>query len=217
VIENVFGGIVLTAQSFNPSIFTEAWLIENQILPQDSLTGPRVYSPEIAQFQTPHLQVLVIPPKMQVLFGLQAGRAEHERATNIMVRTVQLLPQTPYQALGLNFDHFASPPDKEEFGAFDRRLLGSGDYALLGEFSGGDARFGRYLSKDFGDWRLRLDIKPVTAGPDNRELLQFSFNFHHDVSHASQTERSSELVRVLGMWESLRAYSDDLVKRGTQQ
>jgi hypothetical protein len=215
LIENAFSGIVLTAQSFNPSIFTETWLDRNDIIRADSLEGLRVFSPEIAQFQTEEVQVLVVPPKMQITFRIHEITGEFEIPRKIAIRTVELLLHTPYQALGLNFDFFVSFPDEKDFNAYNRTLLGTGDYQLLQEFSAADAKFGRYFSKDYGDARLRLDIKPVKGGPHNKDLLQFSFNFHHDVTRIDLSERAKRLIELIDTWASLQDYSARLVKMGT--
>jgi hypothetical protein len=215
LIENAFSVIVLTAQSFNPSIFTETWLDRNDIIRADSLEGLRVFSPEIAQFQTEEVKVLVIPPKMQITFRIHEITGEFEIPSKIAIRTVELLPHTPYQALGLNFDFFVSFPDEKDFNAYNRTLLGTGDYQLLQEFSAADAKFGRYFSKDHGYARLRLDIKPVKAGPHNKDLLQFSFNFHHDVTMIDLSERAKRLIKLIGTRTSLQDYSARLVKMGT--
>lgn len=215
LIENAFSGIVLTAQSFNPSIFTETWLDRNDIIRADSLEGLRVFSPEIAQFQTEEVQVLVVPPKMQITFRIHEITGEFEIPRKIAIRTVELLPHTPYQALGLNFDFFVSFPDEKDFNAYNRTLLGTGDYQLLQEFSAADAKFGRYFSKDHGDARLRLDVKPVKGGPHNKDLLKFSFNFHHDVTQIDLSERAKRLIELIGTRASLQNYSARLVKMGT--
>jgi len=213
-IENAFAGIVLTAQSFNPSIFTETWLDKNGIVAASRLEGIRVFSPEVAQFQTKECQILVIPPKMQIRFQVHGVEGDFGLQRNIAIRTIELLPHTPYQALGLNFDFFVSCPDEENFNAYDRALLGTGDYQLLQEFSSADAKFGRYFSKDHGAARLKLDIKPVKGGPQNKDLLQFSFNFHHDVAQFDLSERAEKLIEFIRGCPSLREYSERLVKMG---
>jgi len=214
--EPAFSGIVLTAQTFNPSIFTEPWLAENGIIPAGSFEGLRVFSPQVAQFQTCTIQVLVVPPKMQIIFPLTASEGDAELACKIAERTVQLLPQTPYQALGLNFDYFVPPPEGHDFLAFDRALLGDGNYPLIPEFAAADARFGRYFSKDHEGGGLKLDIKPVKAGPEDKDLLQFSFNFHYEVSRLSLSERPGNLLRHIGSYPEVRRYAEHLVESGSR-
>ncbi len=216
-IENAFAGIVLTAQTFNPSIFTETWLTQNDLVPADAFVGMRVFSPEAAQFQTASFQVLVIPPKMQITFGIHGNAGGADLPQRIATRTVELLPHTPYQALGLNFDYFVAQPEGQDFSGYTRALFGEGQNSILGEFSAADARFGRYLSKDHGEARLKLDIKPVQAGPEGerKDVLQFSLNFHHDVSSFSLDERVARLAQMISRWASLRDYAERLVNLAT--
>jgi hypothetical protein len=213
-LDNAFAGIVLTAQTFNPSIFTETWLVQHGLLPADAFVGTRVFSPEVAQFQMQGLQVMVVPPMMQIIFGILGDEEMSIAARRFAARTIELLPHTPFQALGLNFDYFVRKPDEGDFGQFNRALLGNGNNGLLSQFSEPNSRFGRYFSKDHGEARIRLDVKPVQAGPDKKELLQFSFNFHHDVS-ALTGNRASKLGQLLEHWESARDYANELVRLGT--
>lgn len=222
LVENAFASIVLTAQSFNPSIFTETWLGRNSILNVDSLEGTRVFSPEVVQFQTSEVRVLIIPSHMQVLFGIHGVSGDFEIQRRIPIRAVELLPHIPYQALGLNFDFYVIPPEGQDFLSYDRALLGTGDCQLLKEFSAVDARFGRYFSKDYENARLKLDIKPVIkpepvkGGISNRDLIQFSFNFHHEVSGIDLPERWQRLKDYLGNWSSLKDYATRLLELGAK-
>lgn len=215
LIEKAASGIIITAQTFNPSIFTETWLSQNHIIDANDLIGLKLFSAEVAQFQTSDMRVLVIPPKMQITFPIPEVEGDFESPKEVAVRTVKLLPHTPYQALGLNFDFFVTQPADQNFSDYDRTLLGSGDYQLLREFSSNDSRFGRYFSKDYKEARLRLDIKPVKAGPDKKETLQFSFNFHHEVSQLDPDNRVKKLIQLIEKWDSLHKYTQHLTVSGS--
>lgn len=214
MIEHALDGIILTAQSFNPSIFTETWLQTNGVLDTSKLVGVRVFSAEVSQFQTSEVQVVVVPPQLQITFSDKAADVELPRS--IAARVVELLPHTPYQAMGINFTYYVSQPAEQEFVAYDRALLGTGEYALLHEFSAADARFGRYFSKGFGSARLRLDIKPVKTGPKNADMFAFAFNFHHDLAGIEQSARAKSLVKFIGTWNSLREYAEKLTEMGSK-
>ncbi|MBI5723200.1 MAG: hypothetical protein HZA50_04520 [Planctomycetes bacterium] len=214
-IENAFAGIVLTAQSFNPSIFTETWLARHGIVSADTLTGVRVFSSEVAQFQTSSVQVFIVPPKMQITFNIHGDSDDFTLPLKIAKRTIELLPHTPFQGLGLNFDFFVAQPVGQDFNSFDRDLLGTGDYRLLQEFSVPDAKFGRYFSKNYGESRLKLDIKPVQTGPDQKDMLQFSFNYHYEISQYSTDDRTRRLIQMVEPWGTLRNYAQQVVELGT--
>jgi hypothetical protein len=212
MIENSTGSLVLTANVFNPSIFTEWWMVQNNLLPQDNMEGLRIFSSEMVQFQTPEMQVLITPPKVQIGFPI-VNDTTPSQVLDFLVKIINLLPHTPYKGLGLNFDYFVVQPDGKDFGSFDRELFGCGNNVLLKEFNTADARFGGYFSKNYGEARLKLDIKPVTIiiMEDTRELLQFSLNFHHDLSIGPGTEITSILEKKLLTWRQNRDYSIQLV------
>jgi len=214
IIENAFAGIVITAQSFNPSIFTETWMYKNSVLSVDSLEGVRVFSPTIVQFQAKDVLVSVRPERMDVHFKIHEIEGNFETQRNIASRTVELLPQTPYIALGLNFDFYVILPDGQDFLTYNRSLLGTGTYQLFTEFLDPNVRFGRYFSKDYGSARLKLDIKPVIGAQNKKDMLYFSFNFHYDLDNIDLSERSAKLLAYMKEWDNLKNYSSKLVELG---
>ncbi len=214
-IENAFAGIVITAQTFNPSIFTESWLVQNKIVQADAFTGLRLFSPEISQFQTALLQVSIIPPKMQTIFNIKQNPVDISIPIQFSAKVVELLPHTPYTGIGLNFDYFLAPPKGKDFFSFNRELFGKGDCKLLQEFSAPDTKYGRYFSKQYGDSRLKLDIKPVQAGEEKKDLLQWSFNFHYDISQLTQDLRAKKAVEFINTFEALKKYSESILSFGT--
>jgi len=218
MIEKSLSGIVLTANVFNPSIFTETWLVKNNLVPDDALTGPRIFTQEFAQFQTSEMQVLVIPPKMQIVFTI-GDNGKSDSIIEFAARVVDLLPQTPYQALGLNFDYFVAPPEGHDFQKYNRALLAGDADGLLKEFSSPDARFGRYFSKNYEEARLRLSILPIKDGLEpskQEERMKFSFNFSYDVEAVESAERPKRLVARINEWSDLHDYSERLTKEGSK-
>jgi hypothetical protein len=63
---------------------------------------------------------------------------------------------------------------------------------------------------------LKLDIKPVTAGPHQKDLLRFSLNFHRDVAHLAQEERVKRIIQYLESWSAFRTYARKLVDVGSR-
>jgi len=215
-IDDSVAGIVLTAQIFNPSIFSETWLVQNDVIPKDTFTGIRIFSHEVVQFSTNDIQVLVIPPKMQIVFQINDPKGDYSLPIKIVSKTVELLPQTPYQAVGLNFDYSVSPPPDRDFNDYDRTLLGDGSYKLLDEFAAKDAKFGRYFSMNFHSARLKLTIIPMKkTKPDSKDFLRFSFNFHFDLTMNNSPDLVSKLINHFDSWPSLREYSLKLVEMGS--
>ena len=68
-------------------------------------------------------------------------------------------------------------------------------------FDGDDVNYGYYISKNFDDARLKLDIKPATVqnleSNVSEKLIQFQFNFHVDF----QTNSKDKLFSVIENYE----------------
>ncbi len=214
-ITNAFSGIVITAQDFNASILTETWLVSNSLVRADDLVGLRVFSEQFVQFQTKRFQLLLLPSKLQLTFSILGEDAKDDSPKEIAARVVELLPHTPFRALGLNFDFFTPCPEGVGMPEYTRALLGDGTFPLLRDFASTDARFGRYMSKDFGEARLKLEVKPVHAGPSNEEMVQFSFNFHHSLDSIDAAERAEGTATRIRTWPNLLQYAEELVSRGS--
>lgn len=214
--EKALASIVIVAQTFNPSIFTETWLNKNDLISADKLVGARIFSPEVAQFGTSQMQILVIPQKLQITFPILQGLEDFGAPIEFSKGIIKLLPHTPFKAVGLNFNYFYEQKSENEFNVYNRKLLGDGDYKLLKEFSSADAKFGRYFSKDYMGFRLRLDIKPVKVEPDKKEMLEFAFNFHHDLSEEDSSKSDEVLIGLISNWNNLFEYSAKLLELGSE-
>lgn len=211
MIENESASIVIIAQLFNPSILTEAWINKYDIIELPKLEGVRIFSPNVVQFQTSEVGVQVTPQKMQIVFNTHNPKEDILIHKDIAIKTVNLLPHTPFQSLGLNFDFFIIEPPGEIFNEYNKKLLGSGDSKLSQEFSSSDVKYGRYFSKNHGDARLKLNIVPVQRIDDKKDLIKFSFNFHHDITNYEVDKRCARLVELISRWKSLYDFSRNLV------
>ncbi len=112
-----------------------------------------------------------------------------------------------YRAVGLNFVwHLAV--EESDVPTFSRQLFFLENGPLHNNFTGKDARFGAYLSKDAFGGRLKLDVKPITVSGDTgkeEERIQFSFNFHQDV--ARDENPVARIEEMLNRWNEAREES----------
>lgn len=203
--------VVVVARQFNPWIFDQIWLIDNGIASREDFRGDNfTLTPPFVQFSTPEYTLMVVPEQLQFTPRLMN---EH---TGILVREkvgriTELLPQTPYVALGLNFLWHIAPGDRE-FAQFSRSLFFC-DNPLFSSFDSEDARFGGYLSKKgIGEGRLRLDVKPVrfAAEGEGSEVLQFSFNYNLDLPRGS--DAVAQMLATLERWDQARTESSQVIQ-----
>lgn len=205
--------LVVTAQSFNPSIFSQVWLVREVGINEKCFAGTTVVTPQAAQHELSNMQMLVIPARLQVTVKPGDDDAALS-AAKLVTKIVEKLPHTPYQAVGMNFDYLLTFASTEEFIAKDRALFLTQTTPLKGFFDLPDARYGGYFSRNLGDVRLKLDIKP--RGPSGEvgvgEHLMLNFNFHLALSNGTDRPSWERVAETLGRWAEFRDLTKQLLK-----
>jgi hypothetical protein len=203
----VNSSVVVAAHHFNPSVFSQLWLVRNNIVSETEFLTGCVFTDMIANIRTHAFELLVTQDQCQ--FSPLGGTEAHQTVIVEKVGSViRLLPHTPFTAMGLNFIWHVEPLDVSEFG---RTRFCKCDAPLYDNFNCEDARFGAYLSKDALGFRLKIDIKPLTMtiSGASKELFQFSFNFHSDISGDSPL---SDIEPLLARWDEARVLSQELMR-----
>jgi hypothetical protein len=206
---------VIIAQGINPSVFTQAWLVENEIVRPAELTGSLVVTPQVVSVDADRFAFLAVPDRLQ--FVPKATEVEEQAdLMGRLDRVVQLLPHNPYSGLGLNFVCLLSP-DTEPFDRFLRRSFWMTDNPLFRQFDEDDARCGVYLSKDTLGFRLKLDVKPIRMEQleQRPERLHMAFNFHRDVP--SGPEAAMSISEGLESWVAARGLAESLAAAVTEE
>jgi hypothetical protein len=193
----VHANAVVVARQFNPTIFSQLWLVRNEIATEDDFQGESVFTPGFVQVRSQGYVLLVLPEQLQ-LSPLPTEGRHGELVSDKIGRIVRLLPETPYAAVGLNFNWQVDIDGADDFVAFSRALFFRNN-PLYNQFDQADARFGGYLSKEMFGARLKLDMKPVAVGPPSErvERLLFAFNVHKDVERDTSVE---EIEQMVGSW-----------------
>jgi hypothetical protein len=198
---------VVVAQQFNPSVVTQLWLRDNQILAAEDFQDGSIFSDYVVQVRSRLFHMLVLQEQLQFVPAVPVEQ-QQQLVTERLGAIVQLLPHTPYRALGLNFSWHLTPPGGD-VGGFTRQLFSRDDQPLYQHFSEDNAHFGAYLSKDVAGFRLRLDIKPilvpVDGGQENR--IQFGFNFHRDDVEGG----ALQVIEGLRHWDEVRQETEHII------
>lgn len=211
-LELVGANVVVVAQQFNPSVFSQLWLVKNHILEEGDFRDGCLFSDDVAKIESRQFGLLVVPPQLQFRPTL-SDEGESDIVAGVVGRIVRTIPHTPYKAIGLNFVwHVWS--DDGDMHQLSRSLFFASNSSLLSDFADAkDVMFGGYASRDFGECRLRLDMKPifnqVNGEPEGR--MQFSFNFQVDHLDSPDVEAVSVMERHLQSWCELREESNRIV------
>lgn len=206
---------VVVAKQFNPTVASQAWLVDIGVLPKAEATEDFAFTPLFAQVTVEDFALLLVPERLQFI-----PRVEPERQRALIAdkvgRFVRAVPHTPFSAVGMNFQ-YQLVPDHTDVRHLTRRLFFVPGSRLHQAFDVPDARFGAYLSRDVMGCRLKMDVKPI-AGTEpgaepNRELrhgVMIDFNFHHDVTPG--THAAEEVVSTFGKWDEARSMAEGLME-----
>jgi hypothetical protein len=188
--------VVITANIFNMTIFNQIWLQRHEIFTEEELTSSpeNVFMPLLVQVSTQNCHMLVVPERLQMTLHTPADPGT---ALGKVRTIVQLLPETPYTALGLNAIWHLSIGAGERINEFTRRNFAVPGHPLYDYFSIEDAKFGTYVSKSFRDFRLRGDFKPVII-PSGADMVQMNFNFNLDLS--GRSDKAAAIQSGLNQW-----------------
>ena len=196
---NLIGSnVVIAARQFNPSVFSQIWLIRNEILAEEDFQQKNcLFSEEVVKIESNRFGLLVVPPQLQFVPRVKPEE-QGEVVSAALGTIVRLLPHTPYIAVGLNLIWHILPEDHDA-GAYTRSLFYVPDRSLSQAFDVPDARFGAYYSKNTVGCRMKLDVKPISWQTETgtEEVLQFAFNFHLDVP---DQEPLSAIEHHLNRW-----------------
>jgi hypothetical protein len=190
--------IVLAANTFNVSIFQQAWLLENEVIRREEFSGgDNIFTPMAVNISNSDFSFLVVPERIQLVAKRNFNQAG-QNFSRIIGKIADCLPHSPISALGLNFDFSVPISEADEFFTKHRELFVCSSNPLGDFFTSEDTRFGVYLSKNYLDGRLRLDMKPVMRG--ETEHFKLSFNYHRDIASMK------EIHPILNMWDDIFAY-----------
>lgn len=200
--------IVILANSFNPSVFNQYWLVKNGFFNEGELTNS-VFAPAITQILTTDLRINIISEKLDFV-----QNHEHidfnEQLSKKLIPMISKLKEIPYKAIGINFnwDINITKENKKKY----KSLFFVKGSNLYKDFDDNAGKFGAYMSKNFHKARLKLDIKPFFINqPENtgKDILRFSFNFHIDLG---PNEASDDLLKSLDDWTIYNQEAERIIK-----
>src|SRR5262249_37631848 len=129
-------------------------------------------------------------------------------------RFVEILPPTPYHAIGLNFT-WNLIPERTDVAQLTRQLFFVTSSPLHREFDTEASRFGGYMSKNLFRGRLRLGVRPETGEWEGRDVqyLILAFNFQRDIGGRTAV---TDIRQMLHRWGEAGGYAWNLASAVAQ-
>ncbi|MEZ6142328.1 MAG: hypothetical protein R3B84_17350 [Zavarzinella sp.] len=205
---------VLLANQFNPSIFTSNWLSKHGILDEQGTYKPEsVFTSQLVQVVTEDFALVITQDQLQLMLLKPEEYSNPEQQSRMIEKILGViickLPEIPYVALGLNFNWHLQLK-AEDIPAQSRMWFGKQSQGIFKRFDSSDAKFGAYLSKDIGRFRMKLSALPIIVSSLREERFQFSFNFHHDIAEIEG--KPDLLASLIADWSSVRIEAIETIK-----
>jgi hypothetical protein len=172
------GKNIVLVGSFNTLQFDKFFFIKNGIVREEDILPNSLFSPNGIQILTPEFNIIVVPN--QIVFTQINLLSDSIKELSLLFIKATNISAT---AIGINFTWsiYAKNSLEEESKAYfmnDKNPMFSANFGVA------DALFGAYISKNIGNGRLKLDIKPnMIVNPSIStpiKVLNFMFNYHFE-------------------------------------
>ncbi|MDA1054124.1 MAG: hypothetical protein O3C40_27060 [Planctomycetota bacterium] len=197
--------VAIVAAQFNPSIFSQLWLVRHGIVDEDDLLEGCIHTDQLARVSSKKFHLLVIPPQLQLVPTVP----EEDEAVVVATKVgaiVHLLPHTPYVAIGMNFN-WQVFPDSGTVLDLAKSLFYVPTSPVSAAVGDDNLGLGAYYSRDIFGGRMRLDIKPRSEGHVHADRLQFDFNFQFDLNQDNTGGNIRSIDHHLANWSKAKQES----------
>ena len=208
-IELVEASVVVVARQFNPSVFSQLWLVRQGLVGEDAFRDGCIFSEALTQVHTEAFNLLVVPPRAQFIANV-AEDAQQRLIVDKMGHLVRALPETPYRAVGINMKWKVQAADGV-IADMSRRIAFVPNSPVHSSFDTQDARFGAILSKDSFGCRLNLTVQPAVADNEEGEVLVFAYNYHRDIR--PEDDAIPVILDTLEQWDNAREEASRIVRQ----
>ena len=166
--------IVVLASNYNPSIVSKEWLYQRAIFTEP--VANFVHTPVFSLVENENFSLTVDEGRFQIT--VKKVTQAHLNAMSAMAgRFVEILPETPYKAVGMNY-HYNVPSEQCNLNA-----MLSPDKAKLKKLLLSDYELGAMFRFNFEDFVVNFSVQPSFG---RGHQFRMSFNFHSDTATADE-------------------------------
>ena len=191
--------------ALNPLNFNKDWFVKNDVLKETEIISETIIS-TASFFQIGTADYNILITSNQIIFNLIK---DSDKELQSLKKLMLGVSNSSYRAIGINFTYF-SPMANEKGEDWTKKLFYT-NTPLHALFNSDDSRFGTYLSKDYQDCRLKLDIKPSAVqelpSSELKEVILYTFNYHKDTINKS----NEDLIKFIDKYSELKGYSESIL------
>lgn len=197
--------IIVAAKAFNPSIFSQLWLMQQGFINEQDKIEHQILQPMIAQLFTHTLELTVIPDRMQIVF-INELRENPDTLVEKTKGIIKALQHTPYVAIGANFDWKIT---SRKLMDIIERLFKESSEPFLSNFANPGTKFGFFISLEPEELKpnitVNLDIRPLKGQDDD---MRCAFNCNMDLTGDNKID---DMSGFLDKYNLMKKYSDNIL------
>lgn len=193
---------IVVIGNFNPLKFDKYFFLKNNIFEENEILETSIFLPEFCMLQTSFVNIQITSQQLIV------NDINIDIFHDISSLSKKIISYSDFSAnaAGVNFHFYKFT--KHQTQNLSKKYFYSENNLINKFFDGEDVNYGYYISKNYNNARLKLDIKPATVqnleSNINEKLIQFQFNFHVDFENNSKDVLYSVIEKYENYYEEAK-------------
>lgn len=184
--------IVVLARNHNPAIPSKDWLEKKKIITEEPINF--VNTPVFSLFETKNLTLIVDQSRWQISLKV-INQVNIEALPVITTKYLKALPETPYHAIGLNFQYTGKPMRGENCFEIIKNVFISDTQKVKSAINSKNFDFGGIIYFDQEKVRVKIALDPLLK---TEQDVAVTFNYHLE---------SKEVEEILANLTKFRKYA----------
>lgn len=198
--------------TFDTSFFDKYFFIKHKIAKEEDIKNVSLFNANgVTQLITKDFSVVITPN--QIIVSEYDAIKDAVDINEVAESIIKHSDVSTVTALGINFHYLLSDKKISREDA-TKQYFYNDKIEIFQEFKDSkDALYGAYVSVDYEDSRLKLDIKPMKATFNNKtpvlteDVIGFQFNFHFDIKDNHQ----EKLLKHLKKYKLYKKKSEEMI------
>lgn len=195
---------IVIVGEFQPSRFDKYYFLKNQIFEEGDILETSIFSSEFSVVRTNLFNLTVL--NNQIILNENEPKDE-DFISEIISKIVKTI-EFKASGFGINLHWYIF--SENDTNRLSKEYFYNENSVINQYFIDGNVSYGTYMSKDFGNSRMKLDIKPATVTKietgQEQTIISFSFNFHTDLN----TENFK--VNIMKSLSEINEYTEETKK-----
>ncbi|WMI66713.1 hypothetical protein RBH94_06000 [Aestuariibaculum sp. YM273] len=174
-----------------PSFYDKLFFVKNNLISEDSFLDSTIITPSLVRIITNDIAINIETTKIVIV---NKTRKQNDFIKDI---TLKIITQSSFdfEAIGFNYKWFIFLPDIHEH--TKTRFWNSSNTKLNSHFDSDNSAYGYYVSRDFLDARMKLDIKPGVLkevdSNNSKLILNLDYNLHFEKEYIMKSIESYDV------------------------